>query len=139
MAVKITRLTIDKPEQDLCVTNITALINKEIEKSGIKEGAVVVFTPGSTAAVSTIEYEPNLLSDLGKLLERITPTDMEYAHNRTWGESNGKSHLRASLFSASIIVPFTGGKMILGEWQQLVVMDFDTRMRKRDLVVQILS
>src|SRR5579864_8901614 len=106
MAVKMSRFTVDKLEADLFVTNITDKVNKEIAKSGVKEGIVVVFLPGSTAGVGTIEYEPNLLNDLTKMLERITPSDIEYHHNKTWGETNGKSHLRASLFSASSTIPF---------------------------------
>jgi secondary thiamine-phosphate synthase enzyme len=134
-----TKFTVEKPKEDPYVVNITENVNKEIAKSGVKEGSVLVFVPGSTASVSTIEYEPNLLGDLSEMLERITPSDVEYRHSKTWGENNGKSHLRASLFSASIIVPVSNGKMMLGEWQQLVIMDFDTRPRKRDVVVQVLG
>ncbi len=139
MTVKTIKLTIDKPEADVCVTDISGLVSKEIEKSGVGEGCVTVFVPGSTAGVSTIEYEPNLMRDLDAMLERITPSSIEYQHSKTWGENNGKSHLRASIFGPSVTIPFKDRKMFLGQWQQIVVMDFDTRMRKRDIIVQILS
>lgn len=139
MAVKMSRFAIEKLEKELYVTNITDRVNKEIAKSGVTEGIVVVFLPGSTAGVGTIEYEPNLLNDLDKMLERITPSNIEYQHSKTWGENNGKSHLRASIFSASSTIPFNNGKMLLGEWQQLCVFDFDTRIRKREIIVQIIN
>lgn len=139
MAVKTTQFVIDKPDAETCVTDITSKVNAEISMSGFDEGSVTVFLPGSTAAVTTIEHEPNLMQDFEHMLERITPSDMEYKHSITWGENNGKSHLRASLFGASFTVPFREKKMILGQWQQLVVMDFDTRMRKRDVVVQVIT
>jgi secondary thiamine-phosphate synthase enzyme len=137
--VKTARFTIDKPREEPYVVNVTERVAKEIAKSGIKEGSAVVFVPGSTAGVTTIEYEPNLLGDLNDMLERITPSEAEYRHSKTWGENNGKSHLRASIFGASVTIPFQDGKLLLGEWQQLVVIDFDTRPRKRDVVVQILG
>ncbi len=137
--VKTSRFTIDKPLEDPYVTDVTDKVNREISKAGLKEGSVVVFVPGSTAGVGTIEYDPNLLVDFNEMLERITPSDAEYRHSKTWGENNGKSHLRASMFGASITVPFVNGSMVLGQWQQLVVVDFDTRPRKREVVVQVLG
>ncbi len=139
MAVIMSRFTLDKPERELYVTDITSRVNKEIEKSKAKDGAVVVFIAGSTAAITTIEYEPNLIIDLNRMLERITPSEAEYEHSKTWGEENGKSHLRASIFGPSVTIPFTEGKMVLGKWQQVVVMDFDTITRKREVTVQIIS
>ena len=139
MAVITTRFIIDKPERELYVTDISSHVNREIEKSNLKEGAVVVFIGGSTAAIGTIEYEPNLLIDLNRMLERIIPSDVEYEHSKTWGEENGKSHLRASIFGPSITIPFAQGKMLLGKWQQVVVMDFDTITRKREVIVQIIT
>ncbi len=139
MPLKTIHLTIDKPEKELYVTNITAHVNSEIKKSKVTDGTVVVFIPGSTAAVTTIEYEPNLLSDLDNMLEKMIPSNIDYEHSKTWGETNGKSHLRASIFGPSVSVPLIGGKMSLGEWQHLVVMDFDVRTRKRDIIIQIIS
>lgn len=139
MVVVTSKFTVEKKEQELFVTNITENVNKLITKSGIKEGLVTVFVPGSTAGVSTIEYEPNLMKDLNAMLERITPSDAEYFHSLTWGENNGKSHLRASIFGPSLTLPFKDGKMMVGEWQQVVVLDFDTRMRKREVIVQVMG
>lgn len=137
MAVKTSRFSIEKQGAEFYVTDITARVNKEIDACGAEEGIVTVFVPGSTAGVTTIEYEPNLLSDLKAMLERITPSDAEYEHSKTWGENNGKSHLRASIVGPSASIPFAKGKMELGEWQQLVVMDFDTRPRRRNVLVSI--
>ena len=138
MPVKTVRMTMDKKEQDLYLTNLTDTVNRIIADSGVKEGSVTVYVPGSTAAVTTFEYEPNLIRDLGRLLERITPSDIDYEHQKTWGESNGKSHLRSTLFGTSMTIPFTDGKLPGDQWQQVVLMDFDVRIRKREFIVQIM-
>ncbi len=137
MAVKTSRFSIEKHGAELYVTDMAALVNKEIEACGAQEGVATIFVPGPTAGVTTIEYEPNLLNDLKAMLERITPSDAEYEHSKIWGENNGKSHLGASMVGPGASMPFAKGEMELGEWQQLVVMDFDTRSRKRDVLVSI--
>ena len=101
------------------------------------EGSVLVFTPGSTAAVTTIEYEPGALSDLERLLEELAPAGGEYAHNRCWGDGNGYSHLRSALLGPSLTVPLEAGRLMLGAWQQIVVLDFDNRPRRRKVVVSV--
>ena len=108
-------------------------------KSGLKNGTVTVFVTGSTAGVTTIEYEPGLVADIKEAFERIAPKGITYAHNETWGDGNGYSHIRASLLGASLVVLFTDFKMALGTWQQIVLIDFDNRPRKRDVLVQVMG
>lgn len=135
--LKTIKIVIDKSEPELCVTNFTPRLNKEIADSGLKEGAITVYIPGSTAGVTTMEYEPNLIRDLSHMLERVTPSDIEYEHHKTWGEGNGKSHIRSSLFGTSLTIPFMDGKLPGDEWQQVVILDFDIRIRKREVIIQI--
>jgi len=119
------------------VTDITDRVQAIVDKSGKKEGSAVVFVNGSTASVSTIEYEPNLVKDMKRVLEKLAPYDAEYEHHKTWGDDNGAAHIRATLMGPAITVPFENGKVMLGTWQQIVVLDFDTRPRSREVVVQI--
>ena len=98
---------------------------------------MTVFVSGSTAGVTTIEYEPGLLKDLPEALNRIAPENGSYHHDAAWGDGNGSAHVRAALIGGSFTVPFTGGELILGTWQQIVIMDFDNRPRSRRIVVQI--
>ena len=121
------------------MTDITGNVNEAIESSGIRDGIVTVFVPGSTGAVSTVEYEPGLIKDIPKALERIVPSNISYDHNKTWGCDNGLSHVKATLMGPSLTVPFTEGRMILGTWQQVVFIDLDTRGRDRKLVLQIMG
>ena len=118
-------------------------ISKEVQglvaKSGLKNGIVTVFVPGSTGAVSTIEYEPGLMKDLPEALERFAPSNIPYEHNKTWGCDNGRSHVRATIIGPSLTVPFVNGELILGTWQQIVFIELDTRARDRRLVVQIIG
>ncbi|MBU1275785.1 MAG: secondary thiamine-phosphate synthase enzyme YjbQ [Proteobacteria bacterium] len=119
------------------IHDVTGQVNEAVAASGIREGGVLVFTPGSTAAVTTIEYEPGALSDLGRLLEALAPAGGEYAHNQRWGDGNGYSHLRSALLGPSLGAPLAEGRLILGAWQQIVVLDFDNRPRKRRVVVTV--
>ena len=119
------------------IIDITQNVNLELKRSGLKNGSVLIFVPGATGALTTIEYEPGLVSDLQDALERIAPQGLEYAHNLKWGDGNGHSHVRASLMSPSLTVPFVDGKMTLGTWQQIIFIDMDNRSRSRKLVVQI--
>jgi secondary thiamine-phosphate synthase enzyme len=124
---------------DVDLVDITPHVSGVLKESGLFEGIVTIFVPGSTGSVSTIEYEPGLLKDIPKALERIAPSGIEYAHHRTWGCDNGKSHVRATLIGPGIVVPFISSKLILGTWQQIVFMDFDTRPRRRELIVQVMG
>lgn len=128
-----------KTRGDGDVVDITERVGRAIIRAGLKSGIATVFVTGSTAGVTTVEYEPGLVSDLGTLFERIAPRNMGYAHNARWGDNNGHSHVRASLLGPSVTVPFVDGRMLLGTWQQLVVIDFDNRPRQRELVVQVMG
>ncbi len=119
------------------LVNITGGITNALGKSGLKEGSVTVFVVGSTAAITTFEYEPGMIKDMQDLCERIVPSDKHYNHDETWGDANGFSHLRAALFGPSLVIPFEGGELVLGTWQQVVLAEFDNRPRSREIVVQI--
>lgn len=124
---------------DTDLIDITGLVLEAIEKSKISSGIVTIFVAGSTASISTIEYEPNLIKDVKQAIERIAPSDIEYEHHKTWGDDNGKSHVRATLMGPELTVPFKNKKLLLGTWQSLVLLDFDTRPRKREIVLQIMG
>jgi len=121
------------------IIDITGQVSGKLEESGIKEGQVTIFVSGSTAAVTTVEYEPGLMQDLPEAFEIIAPADKDYHHNAAWGDGNGSAHVRAAIVGGSFTVPFTGGSMRLGTWQQIVVIDFDNRPRHRDITVQIMG
>jgi len=121
------------------VIDITPQVKKSVEESGISSGAVTLFVTGSTAGVTTIEYEPRLLGDFKNMWERVIPQNIAYEHNKTWGEGNGYSHVRASVLGASLTIPFVNKKLTLGTWQQIVFVDFDNRPRSRKLVLQIMG
>ncbi len=121
------------------IINITDDVSKIVEKSGIKNGIGCVFVPGATGAITTIEYEPGLLQDLPKALERLFPKNIEYKHHETWQDGNGHSHVRASIIGPSLAVPIKNGKLILGTWQQIVFVELDVRKRKREIIVQIVG
>ena len=121
------------------IIDITSQVAKNVEKSGINSGIVTLFIVGSTAGITTIEYEPNLLSDFKNMWGRVIPQNIPYEHDRTWGDGNGHSHVRASMLGASLTIPFVDKKLTLGTWQQVVFVDFDNRPRSRKLVVQILG
>jgi secondary thiamine-phosphate synthase enzyme len=121
------------------IRDVTDTVAGLVEASGISDGTVTVFTPGSTAGITTIEYEPGLLKDLPAAFERLAPREITYAHDATWGDGNGFSHVRAALLGASLTVPFKSRSLLLGTWQQIVVIDFDNRPRGRRVVVQIMG
>jgi len=121
------------------IVDITGQVSEEVLRSGLKDGIVTVFVPGSTAGVTTVEYEPGLVSDLQRLFDRVAPADINYRHNLRWGDGNGHSHVRASLLGPSLTVPFAGKRLTLGTWQQIVFIDFDIRPRRRELVLQIMG
>jgi len=105
----------------------------------MNSGTVTVFVPGSTAGVTTIEYESGLVADLKDLWERIVPRDIHYDHDRRWGDGNGHSHVRAAILGPSLVVPFADGRLTLGTWQQIIFLDFDNRPRSRQAVLQIMG
>jgi secondary thiamine-phosphate synthase enzyme len=119
--------------------DVTALVAKAVQDSGLDGGAVTVFVVGSTAAVTTIEFEPGAVADFNRLLERLAPRDGPYRHHERWGDDNGSSHVRAALLGPSLTVPFAGGKLTLGTWQQIMLIELDTRSRTRELVLQVIG
>jgi secondary thiamine-phosphate synthase enzyme len=119
------------------MVNITAELARKVAASGIRNGTVTVFVTGSTAGLTTIEFEPGALSDFKKMWQRLAPDDIPYEHDRAWGDGNGYSHIRASLLGASLTVPFSDKKLLLGTWQQIILVDFDNRPRSRKIVLQI--
>jgi secondary thiamine-phosphate synthase enzyme len=121
------------------IIDITSRVAKNVEESGVASGIVTLFVVGSTAGITTIEYEPNLLSDFKTMWERVMPQNIPYEHNRTWGDGNGHSHVRASTLGASLVIPIVGRRLALGTWQQIVFVDFDNRARSRKMVIQILG
>jgi secondary thiamine-phosphate synthase enzyme len=130
---------VKKEKEDLTITDITYEVEKAISASGAKNGNATVFIVGSTAGVTTIEHDPNLFKDFSNAVERIAPSGIKYEHVKTWGDDNGKSHIRASLLGPSLVVPFIDKKPILGTWQQIVVADFDIPKRNRRVVLQIIG
>lgn len=121
------------------VIDITDKVASAITDSGLSDGIVTLFAIGSTAALTTIEYEPGLVHDIKEAFERVAPRGGQYKHHDTWHDDNGHSHVRASLLGPSLTVPFAGRKMPLGTWQQIIFVDFDTRGRDREIVVQMLG
>jgi len=121
------------------VIDVTSEVARHVEKSGIDNGIVTLFIVGSTAGITTIEYEPNLISDFKDMWDRVIPQNMPYEHNKTWGDGNGHSHVRASTLGASLTVPFVNKRLTLGTWQQIIFVDFDNRPRARKIVIQILG
>ena len=119
--------------------NITNEISQLLESSGLKNGSITVFNIGSTAAITTFEYEPGLIKDVRELYEKIAPSNKHYHHDETWGDANGFSHLRAALQGPSLTLPFDNGNLLLGTWQQVVLAEFDNRPRQRQIVVQIIG
>jgi len=119
--------------------DITAQVADEVKQSEVNNGAVTLFISGSTAGITTIEYESRLLGDFKDMWDRVIPQNMPYEHNKTWGDGNGHSHVRASMLGASLTIPFAGKRLTLGTWQQIVFIDFDNRSRSRELVLQIMG
>ncbi len=117
------------------VVDLTAGLVGWLEEVDATEGMVTVFVPGSTAAMTTIEYESGAVEDLGEALERIAPSDREYHHDRRWGDGNGFSHLRAALLGPSVTIPVRGGRPVVGTWQQVVLVECDRRARERRVVL----
>lgn len=121
------------------IVDVTERVQGVVSESGIRDGIACVFVVGSTAAVTTVEHEPGLVSDLRAAMDRLYPKGEEYEHHRRWGDGNGHSHVRASLIGPSLTVPVADGRLLLGTWQQIVFMELDVRPRSRDLAVQVVG
>lgn len=121
------------------VIDITEKVAAAVQASSLLSGIAVIFVPGATGAVTTIEHEPGLVHDIRAALERMAPKNIEYSHNQRWQDGNGHSHIRASMVGPSLTVPFAGGQLMLGTWQQIVFLEMDNRPRKRRIIVQILG
>src|SRR5512136_725377 len=119
--------------------DITDRVAQKVEQSGVSNGTVTIFVAGSTAGLTTIEFERGMLTDLESMWERLVPRNITYRHDATWGDGNGYSHVRASLLGASLVVPFVNRRLTLGTWQQIILADFDNRARSRDIVLQIMG
>jgi len=126
-----------KSEND--IIDITDQVSKIVKESKIENGVVIVFVVGSTAAITTIEYEPGLQKDFPDMLSRLVPRDIEYAHDNTWHDGNGHSHVRASLIGPSVTIPFIEGHLAIGTWQQIVLVEIDTRPRERKIILQVMG
>ncbi len=121
------------------IRDITAQVSEAVKESGLQAGTVTIFSPGSTAGLTTIEYESGALADLRRVLDKIAPPGQDYQHHLRWGDDNGHSHIRAALIGPSLTVPFVKRQLTLGTWQQIVFIDFDTRPRERRLILQIMG
>lgn len=121
------------------IIDITSQVQTKLSESGLHEGNLLVFIPGATAGITTIENEPGLMKDYPEFWERIIPLNSKYAHDETWQDGNGYVHIRASLQGASFAVPFSDGNLLLGTWQQIILIDFDNRPRKRKVIVQLMG
>lgn len=121
------------------IKDLTPEIKRKVGSANVKEGIVTIFVLGSTGAVTTIEFEPNLCKDMREVLEKLIPSSIPYHHEKTWGDDNGSSHLRASIFGPSLTVPISNGNLTLGTWQQIVFIDFDTKPRRREIILKIMG
>lgn len=121
------------------IIDLTQKVAEAVRSSGMTDAIVLTFVPGSTAAITTLEYEPGLIRDLPELLEKLIPSNRNYHHDATWGDGNGFSHLRASLLGQSFTCPLVAGKLMLGTWQQIVLVECDNRPRRREIVVQVIG
>lgn len=119
------------------IIDITGKVTEELVNSSVLNGFITVFVPGSTAALTTIEFESGVINDLRNAIQRMAPEDLYYEHNERWGDGNGYSHVRAAMIGPSLQIPVIDGGMVLGTWQQIVLLDFDNRPRERQVLVQI--
>lgn len=121
------------------ILDITPLAEKALQRSKLQDGILNVFVPGSTASVTTIEFESGVVRDLQAAIERLAPKSIHYDHDMRWEDGNGYSHVRAALIKAGLSIPFQGGRLLLGTWQQVILIDFDNRPRARELIFQIVG
>ncbi len=137
MVMSVTREIRTQGQGD--VRDVTELAALAVRGSGLSAGIATVFVVGSTAGVTTIEFEPGAVADLGRAFESIAPRSAEYQHHLRWGDDNGSSHVRAAMLGPSLTVPFRDGRLLVGTWQQIVLVEFDTRPRTRSVVVQVIG
>ena len=130
---ELTRRTTDRTD----ILDLTDDVSERVRESGVRHGQVLVFTPGSTAAITTIEYESGVVRDLQMAIDRMAPEDMSYDHDARWGDGNGYSHVRSAMVGGWFSIPVVDGRLVLGTWQQIVLMDFDNHGRTRRVVVQV--
>ena len=122
------------------LVDITDKVQKVLSQSGLSEGNITLFAIGSTTGLSTVEYEPGLVHhDVAEMYQKIAPYGVDYRHNQTWGDDNGAAHLRSTLTGSSLVIPFIHNELVLGTWQQIIFIDFDTRARSRKVIVQVLG
>lgn len=121
------------------IVDITDDVRRLVTQSGLDNGSVLVFVPGATGALSTVEYEPGLIQDIPQLMEKLIPEKQYYAHNETWHDGNGHSHLRATLVGPSLTIPFENMRLILGTWQQIIFLEFDNKPHHRRIAVQLMG
>lgn len=138
MVVQTKKINV-KTKGELHIMNITEEVQSALKESNLNDGIATIFVSGSTAALTTIEYEPGLLEDFPNMLERVAPKDIEYAHEERWHDGNGHSHVRASLVGPSLTVPFNDKQLTLGTWQQIVLIELDIRSRSRNLILQLIG
>jgi secondary thiamine-phosphate synthase enzyme len=119
--------------------DITSIVAGAVGTSGCRAGIATVFVVGSTAGITTIEFEPGAVGDFNRLFDTLAPRDVDYEHHKRWGDDNGSSHDRAALLGPSLTVPFVDGSLVVGTWQQIILLEFDTRARKREIVVQVVG
>ena len=134
-----TKKLYEKTEGYCDIIDITAKVQEQVQKEKIQRGLAALFVSGSTASLTTIEYEPGLIEDLKEFLEKFIPSNKKYHHDDRWGDNNGFSHIRASLLGPSLQVPIDNGQLLLGTWQQIVLLDFDNRPRRREILVQLMG
>ena len=121
------------------ILDLTAMVAAEVEQTGVTEGLLTLFISGSTAALTTIEFETGVVNDLRAAIDRLFPREISYEHDRRWGDGNGYSHVRAAFLKPSLSIPVTGGRLLLGTWQQIVLLDFDNRPRQRTIQGQVIG
>jgi len=126
-------------ESELDVVDVTGEVRQRIRKAGIGEGVTHLFVAGQTVALTTLEYEPGAVSDLKRALQRLAPDDLDYEHNARWGDGNGRSHIRAALVGPDLTIPVRGGELLLGTWQQIVLVELDLRGRKRKVHLSVIG
>jgi secondary thiamine-phosphate synthase enzyme len=128
-----------KTSRENDIIDITEQTSRAVKQSKMKNGIVTVFVSGSTAAITTLEYEPGLKTDFPNMLSRVAPKGIEYEHDKTWHDGNGHSHVRASLIGPSLTIPFREGQMMLGTWQQIVLIEMDAKPRERKVILQMMG